>query len=150
MTTEYKYECGCGERFKTVSAARDCRKCRQYLFDKDYNTRSVVDITTDTILWIAGVGTVNSILTAGEEQAREEAIVNMHRTPPPPPPEVSLGDRVLAARTCFLPAVEGIVERLYRGYAGETMAIVNVTDSSLPFLNGQHCVSVKALTRVSA
>jgi hypothetical protein len=37
------YECECGERYLTVSAARGCRKCRVYLAD-DAQTGRVTDL----------------------------------------------------------------------------------------------------------
>ena len=30
MTTKYPFECACGERFKTISSAIHCKKCRNY------------------------------------------------------------------------------------------------------------------------
>lgn len=42
----YVYECGCGELYREVSHARNCRKCRVYLTDMDFANRQVTDIRT--------------------------------------------------------------------------------------------------------
>ena len=53
----FVFECSCGERFKTISSASVCKKCRTYsIFG---STRYVVDLRTDEIVY-------------GEEPTEEE------------------------------------------------------------------------------
>lgn len=42
----YPFECGCGEQFRTARAAWECRKCRVYLTENDFDTRTVIDLST--------------------------------------------------------------------------------------------------------
>lgn len=46
---EYHYECSCGERYKTIQHAIDCRKCRTYT-TKGWCTE-VYDTDTGEIVW---------------------------------------------------------------------------------------------------
>ena len=48
---EYCYECTCGERYRTIDAAKSCRKCRTYA-PKGY-CEMVWDTNTDTCVWLA-------------------------------------------------------------------------------------------------
>ena len=49
------YECSCGESFRTIEAARSCRKCRFYT-DKGYCSE-VYDRNTDKFVWSSTVNT---------------------------------------------------------------------------------------------
>lgn len=46
---EYHFECSCGESFKTVDAAINCRKCRTYT-EEGYCTE-VIDRNDDQVVW---------------------------------------------------------------------------------------------------
>jgi len=43
----YDFACFCGESFKTADAAWNCRKCRTYLSEESFNTRSIYHFTGD-------------------------------------------------------------------------------------------------------
>lgn len=49
IAKEYKFECSCGESYKTVAHAIGCRKCRTYT-EKGYCT-TVRDRSTDEVVW---------------------------------------------------------------------------------------------------
>lgn len=46
---EYHYECSCGESFKSIEAAIECRKCRTYA-EEGYCTE-VIDRNTGEMVW---------------------------------------------------------------------------------------------------
>lgn len=48
---EFRFECSCGECYRTVDAARNCRKCRVYTAE-GYCTL-VVNRDDDTVAWRA-------------------------------------------------------------------------------------------------
>lgn len=52
--TRYPFECACGERYRTIEAARACRKCRQYLVNPE-DQDEVIDVRTNSIVWSAPV-----------------------------------------------------------------------------------------------
>jgi len=42
----FRYGCSCGESYSEAEYAWDCKKCRKYLMEEDYATRTVCDIFT--------------------------------------------------------------------------------------------------------
>jgi hypothetical protein len=65
------FECACGELYRSVGAARACRKCRQYLHPDTYGSRYVTDVRTGQIVWSTMVEdhycfVVEHVCTCGE------------------------------------------------------------------------------------
>lgn len=44
MVQIFRWECTCGERYSKEEYAWNCKKCRTYLYEKDYRTRVVYDL----------------------------------------------------------------------------------------------------------
>ena len=50
---KHHFECSCGERFKSVEGAMECRKCRTYT-DEGWCTE-VLDLETGNVVWSLNV-----------------------------------------------------------------------------------------------